>query len=60
MKKLISKLIYDEKGITVVEVIILAIILAGAASLVGYAMTAGSRGLAGKTMQVIENADPTK
>ncbi len=60
MKKLISKLIFNEKGISTVEVIVLVILLAGAASLVGYAMTAGSRGLAGKTIQVIENADPTK
>ncbi|KJS10685.1 MAG: hypothetical protein VR67_17550 [Peptococcaceae bacterium BRH_c8a] len=59
MKKLLLRLINDEKGLTTMEVIILTVLLAGAASLVGYAMTAGSRGLAGKTLQVIEDADPT-
>ena len=56
---ILKKLFFDERGITTVEVIILGIILAGAASLVGYALTAGSRGLAGKTIKVIKDADPT-
>lgn len=54
-----KKLLDDERGVTIVEFIILGILLAGAASLVGYALTAGARGLAGKTIKVIQDADPT-
>ncbi len=55
MKNILKKLWKDEGGLTTLEIIIGAILLGGAAILVGYAMTSGFRGKTGDFVGDLES-----
>jgi Flp pilus assembly pilin Flp len=55
MKNVMKKLLKDENGMTMLEIIIGSTVLGGAALLVGYSLTAGFRGKTGDFVGDLEN-----
>ncbi|MDN5344535.1 MAG: hypothetical protein PWQ18_646 [Clostridia bacterium] len=51
-------LLGERGGVITLEHILWALIITGAASLVGYGVTAAMRGLAGKNVLIIKCSDP--
>ena len=55
MKNILKKLWKDESGLTTLEIIVGSILLGGAATLVGYAMTTGFSGKTGDFVGDLES-----
>lgn len=49
----------DQGAVNTVEIVGYAVIIGGAAALVGYALSGGMRGLAGSVIKTIKNAAPS-
>lgn len=59
MIKFLQKALLDEKGaVTTVEIIGYTILILGAATLVGFGISAALRGLSGSVIKEIKEADP--
>jgi len=57
--KFLQKALLDEKGaVTTVEIIGYTILILGAATLVGFGISAALRGLSGSVIKEIKEADP--